>query len=103
MATLAREGRAEESSNPYGNKATAVRDRFRAVGGRPPRPHRDDWRSASRRSARAPLIQSRIAWSSAEPGAKRMPPAWAFLVGSFWASASSAGSHVGLFASRLAA
>src|SRR5262245_59286159 len=53
--------------------------------------------------SRAPLIQSRIVWYSAEVFASnRTPPAWAFLVGSFCASASSAASHVGLPRIKLA-
>src|SRR4051812_39203817 len=52
----------------------------------------------------APLIQSRRTWYSGEVlASNRTPPAWAFLVGSLWASASSAASHVGLPSSRLSA
>src|SRR3954471_6001290 len=52
----------------------------------------------------APLIQSRRTWYSGEVlASKRTPPAWAFLVGSLCASASSAASHVGLPTRRLSA
>src|SRR4051794_13233166 len=53
--------------------------------------------------SRAPLIQLRMAWYSGESFSKRTPPAWAFFVGSFWASASSAASQVGLPSRRLSA
>ena len=54
--------------------------------------------------SRAPLIQSSRVWYSGELlASNRTPPEWAFLVGSFWASASSAASQVGLPSKRLSA